>query len=466
MSSSRDSHNIKIEGRVYLTTIIILILLITAAGILVSYVPRGEFVSTGETPDQDREYRDLGKASIPVWKIVLSPLLSLTGSSGPRIIVLILFILIIGGSFSVMNKSGLLPAILDSLVTRFYRNKKILLFITVVFFSLIGSALGILEEVVPLILIFVPLAIKLGWDPFTGIAIPFLSAGIGFAAATFNPFTLGTAQRLAGIPLFSGLSLRFPLFIVTTLLVVIFLLRYTAKFDKTNSVTEPLVPDGGNSFRNLKKAVVFIIICFSGLALLVAAGNFYTPLSDYSFPIIALIFLIMGIGVGVISGGGGKTIASYFFSGTLSFAPAIILILLAAAVGYIIETGGILPTLLNYVSPRLASLGRGGGALLLYFVQMGINFFIPSGSGQAVLTIPILAPLGDLIGVSRQTVVLAFQFGDGFSNLLWPTNPMLLIALGLAGIGYKDWLKKVLPLQGILFLICCGVLLLAVSIGY
>ena len=122
--------------------------------------------------------------------------------------------------------------------------------------------------------------------------------------------------------------------------------------------------------------------------------------------------------------------------------------------------------MLNYISPRLASLGRGGGALLLYFVQMGINFFIPSGSGQAVLTIPILAPLGDLIGVSRQTVVLAFQFGDGFSNLLWPTNPMLLIALGLAGIGYKDWLKKVLPLQGILFLMCCGVLLLAVSIGY
>jgi uncharacterized ion transporter superfamily protein YfcC len=150
----------------------------------------------------------------------------------------------------------------------------------------------------------------------------------------------------------------------------------------------------------------------------------------------------------------------------VDFAPAIMLILMAASVGYLIEIGNIMDTMLLYVSDAIRGLGQGAAVISLYFFQTAMNMLVPSGTGQAVLTIPILAPLGDLIGISRQTVVLAFQFGDGFSNLIWPTNAMLLIALGLAGISYKDWFKWIWPLQIMLMLLSISFLLLAVAIGY
>ena len=476
--SPRNSSGL-IQKRIFFTTAALLAFFMLAAGLATYFVPGGRYV---QVPGQaERIFETVIRPPLPAWKIVLAPLLSLTGSNGSRILFLVIFILTIGGGFSVMNRSGVLPRLASDLAHRLAHRKTLFLIVNIVLFSLLGSCLGILEEIVPMVLIFVPLALGMGWDRMTGLAIPFLSAGFGFAAAMFNPFTVGTAQKLAGLPLFSGLSLRVPLFLLTTALATGYLLYYTRRLDKRNTGQTALVkndapppaslsayarPSTGMDGAKARRAGLFIALCFIPIVLIVLGGAFFNPLQELAFPLIALIFLIMGLGAGLVSGAGAGASGRFFIRGLADFAPAIILVLQAASVGYLMEEGLIMDPILNFAAGHISGLAPPAAALSLYFFQMLINLFVPSGTGQAVLTIPILAPLGDLVGVTRQTVVLAYQCGDGFSNLIWPTNPMLHIAVGLAGVSYKDWVRWVLPLQGALLILCSVFTALAAAIGY
>lgn len=475
--SEQDRRKALLELRLFLSTIILLAVLIICAGAASYIIPAGEFVQQDVGGAVQQVYTPLDQAPVPVWKVAASPLLSLTGKNGPKVIVLLLFIFIIGGSFAIMNKSGILPRVLSELVNRFAARRRLFLIVTIVVFALMGSCLGVWEEVTPMILIFVPLARRMRWDSLTGVAIPFAATGFGFAAATFNPFTIGTAQRLADLPLFSGLSLRLPVFLITLVLLILYMLAYTRRIeqDPAKSLTSAedsqfaavdAYDETTLSTGQLRPALLFMGACFLGIVAVVLGGTVVPIIQDLAFPLIALLFLIMGFGVGLFSGQPVRAVLRYFKEGLLDFAPAIILILMAAAVSYLIQEGQVMDTILNAVARQAAGVSKEAAVLLIFAFQTMMNFFIPSGSGLAMLTIPILAPLGDLIGVTRQTVVLAFQFGDGFSNLLWPTNPLLLIALGLAGISYRDWFKWVLPLQILLALVCIGFLILAVNCGY
>jgi uncharacterized ion transporter superfamily protein YfcC len=464
----------KIELRVFLTTIIVLGVMVLLAGFSSYFIQAGELVPMEQDGRSVQVYKAIDQTPIPIWKILLSPLLCITGKNGVKIIVLILFILIIGGSFAILNRSGVLPGIVSGLVTKFSDRRRLFLVINVIVFSLMGSCLGILEEIAPMVLIFVPLSHRMGWDSITGVAIPFLSAGFGFAAATFNPFTVGTAQRLAGVPLFSGLEIRIPFWILTTLLVILYMLYYTRKIEKDpkksptyemdQKIKQTLnldidLDEGGGS----KKSVAWMIFCFGLIAAAVLGGTKVSLLQELAFPLIMLVFLIMGIGAGLLSGSGLKKIGGFFLKGLSEFSPAIVLVLMAASVGYLVEEGNILDTILFHLSEMTRDLGKSSAVMMIYGFQMVMNALVPSGSGQAVLTIPILAPLGDILEIKRQVVVLAYQFGDGFSNLLWPTNPMLLIAIGLGKVSYKAWVKWVLPIQLILLAMCSAVLLIVIQ---
>lgn len=472
-----NTAQIRIPLKVLASTLIILGLLVTGAGVATYVIPAGQYTDEVRDGQTVKVYNQVDPAPVPVWKIVLAPILSLTGKNGPKIIVLLLFIVFIGGSFSVMLKAGIIPEILNRLTRMFAEQQITLLVVTSVIFAILGSCLGILEELLPLVVIMVPFALRMGWDSVTGFAAVMLPLGFGFASATFNPFTLGTAQRLADLPLFSGLSLRLPLFLITVAAATLYLVRYVRKIEKdpasspTHAMDEQVRPflapaESTREIRNLTAVIVYILICFGGLAAVVAGGPVIPLLQDLAFPLIMLIFLFMGIGSGLIAGAGIKKVFGFFFRGLGDFAGAIPIILMAFSVGYLIDIGKVMDTILFYLAGKMAGMGPHAGAVALYFAQMMINFFIPSGSGQAALTIPILAPLGDLIGISRQTVVLAFQMGDGFSNMIWPTNALLLIGLGLARVSYKDWFKWILPVQLVLMGVCIVFLLIAVSINY
>lgn len=505
-----------VEARSFLVTIVFLLVLMLTAGAASYFIPAGKYVEVpattsaqappqktapkGTTPAKaavkspsprpqsalkkdklksktKRVYKRIKQTPLPVWKIALAPILCLGGKSGPKFIVLILFILLIGASFSIMNRSGALPSLLAQLADRFSERKSLFLVVSVTMFALMGSTLGVLEEVVPMILFFVPVAHRMGWDTMTGMAIPFLSAGFGFAAATLNPFTVGTAQGLAGLEPFSGLGLRVAFFACTVSMVVGFLLWYTRRIEKdpTKSLTWEEDKDRREAIanapapekvKNPKLIVGFLVFCLASIAGVILLGTKVKAVQALAFPLIALVFVTMGVGVGFLAGIGGKQVGKFFGKGMAEFAPAIPLILLAASVAFLVEEGNILGTLLHHMSGAISGWGKGAAAISLYGFQMLTNLFVPSGTGQAVLTIPIMAPLGDLVGITRQTVVLAFQCGDGFSNLLWPTNPLLIISLGIAGISYRKWAMWILPLQLALFVVSVGFLLLAVNIGY
>ena len=466
-----------IELKLLLLSLAILGTMIILAGTASYLIPAGKLSEQTISGETQQVYEVIKQTPVPIWIIIASPVMSLTGKDGPKIIVLILFIFIIGGSFAILNKSGILPGILSGLVRKFFHRKTLFIISNVIIFSLLGSALGIIEEIIPLILIFVPLAYRMGWDSITGLAIPLLSTGFGFAAATFNPFTVGTAQKLAELPLFSGLSIRLPFFLVTTSLVIVYLLRYTRKIEanpeksltykKDQKIKASLdLQEEVVLEKSQNKAVVWIIICLTLVFGVVLGGTAVPFLQTLAFPLIALIFLIMGLGGGFLSGNGPRKVFGYFFRGIANFSPAIILILMAAAVSYLIHEGNVLDTILHVLATQAQCLSKETSILMIYGFQIVMNALVPSGSGQAILTIPILAPLGDMVNISRQTVVLAYQFGDGFSNIIWPTNPALLVAIGLARVSYKDWFKFILPIQVILVILCSLALLLAVNVNY
>jgi len=472
-----DKKKALLEVKMFLATIILLAILIAVSGICSYVIPAGEYVKTSVNSVTQEVYHTIGQTPLPVWKIALAPLLVLGSKNGPRIIVLILFIFIIGGSFSVMNKSGILPRLISDLVMKFADRKRLFIFINVAVFALLGSTMGILEEVTPLILIFIPLAYQMKWDSIVGVAIPFVSVTIGFSAATFNPFTLGTAQKLADIPLFSGLYLRVPILIVTILIVALYILWYIRRIEKNPE--KSYVYGSDREIKALthyddvvlhqgkvKPALIWMGICFLGIIATVAVCSTVKALQDLSFPLIALIFLIMGFSVGMASGYEFKKVFKLFKDGLIDFSPAIILILMASSVGWLIVEGNIMATMMHFVSLKTQGLSRELAAIIMYLFQLFMNFLVSSGSGQAMLTIPIMSQLGDILGLTRQITVLAFQLGDGFSHAFWPTNPLLMVVIGLAGIKYKDWFKFMLPLQVILAMVSIIFLLIAVKINY
>lgn len=475
--AKKNEIDIKLPLKSVISTLVILAILVALAGMSTYIIPAGQYMDVVQNGQTVKVYQQIDPAPVPVWKIAIAPVLALTGKNGPKIIVICALIMILGGSFSILIKTGVINEMLARLERSFSDRKMTLLTICALGCAFLCSTFGMMEEFLPVLIIFVPFAIRMGWDDITGFATILLMVGFGFAAATFNPFTVGVAQSLAGLPLFSGVGLRILFFIIIITLSILYIIRYAKKIEKdprksvtygesnlSKTNTELDLKIG--QVKNAGAIMMLVLVCFLVLAASVGIGTQIKIVGDLIMIILILVFLILGVGAGLLSGAGIKNVALLFVKGLGTFSPAIPVIMLAFSVSYLVEVGLVMDTLLFSMASSLEGLGAHGGAVVLFFSQMAINFFVPSGSGQAALTIPILAPLGDIIGVSRQTVVLAYQMGDGFSNMMWPTNPFLMIGLGFAGIRYTKWIKWSLPLHLVIMAICIGFLMLAVEIGY
>jgi uncharacterized ion transporter superfamily protein YfcC len=312
----------------------------------------------------------------------------------------------------------------------------------------------------PLVPIMLALSYMLGWDSLVGLGMSILAVNMGFSAAITNPFTNGVAQELAGLPLFSGAWLRVLIFLAVYVVFAIFLTRYARRIERTPQDSPVFAEDQAGRLKyatlkldanqisgpRLAKATAWLVV-FLGLVLVVLVSAPFIPgLSDYTMPIVGLLFFIGAVGAGFLSGASKKAIWRAMWDGLTGIAPAIPLILMAASVGYIVYQGGILDTILYQASQPFAQLGPYPAALLIYALALLIEFFVASGSAKAFLLMPILLPLADLAGVTRQTTVTAYCFGDGFSNLIYPTNPVLLVCLGLSVVSFPKWLRWSLKL--------------------
>lgn len=434
---------LNISVKSFVTAIVILFVLMVLTYGLTCLIPGGE---------------------IPLWKWVLSPILVLGAEGSGSLIAIIAFLLILGGVFNGLDRCGLMKYMLDKITDRFGKSKYQLLAVVTLFFMAMGSFIGSFEECVPLVPIVVALAVKLGWDSLVGIGMSLLAAGCGFAAGICNPFTIGVAQQLVGLPMFSGMWFRIICFILIYTLLVTFLCGYARKIEK-----QPVDKTDEKQFtadKRMDKALIcFALIVGIGIALILSSV-FVMVLQDYTIIIVALMFLVAGVSATLLAGTSVKVLVDNFWNGLISVLPAVLMILMANAIKYTMTEGGLLDVILNAAVGVAATLPKWAVILFIYLITLGMNFFIPSGSAKAFLMMPLIVPLAQVFGISAQLCVVAYAFGDGFSNAFYPTNPVLLISLGLADVNYGTWAKWSGKFQLMNLALTCGLLLVGLAIGY
>ena len=442
MSQAKEKKGLNISAKSFVTAIAVIFVLMILTYGLTFVVPEG---------------------GIPFWKWALSPVLVLGAEDNVSLIAVLVFLLVIGGVFNCLEKCGLMKYMLDKITHRFGHKRYQLLALITFFFMAMGSLIGSFEECVPLVPIVVALAIRLGWDPLVGLGMSLLAIGCGFSAGVCNPFTVGVAQEVAGLPMFSGMWLRAVAFVLVYALLIVFLFWYAKRVEK------PVAERMGNfDFTNNKKMnqalVSFVVLLGIGIATVLSSA-LIKELQSYTMIIVAVTFLIAGITASVMSKS-GQNLLSLFFHGMGSVLPAVLMILMANSIKFTMQEGNILNPLLNGAIEIAQTLPRWSVILFVYLVVLVLNFFIASGSAKAFILMPLIVPVAAKFGISAQLCVLAFAFGDGFSNVFYPTNPVLLISLGLADVSYSKWAKWSIPFQAINVALTSGLLLLGLVIGY
>ncbi len=454
--------------RSFITAIIVIFALMVATYVLTLVIPGGKYgriedVNGNLIIDTNSKFEYV-QGGIPFWKWLLSPFLVLGAEGSFTIIAIIAFLLVIGGVFTCLDNCGLMKYMLGKIVDKFGKSKYKLMAIIMLFFMLMGSMVGSFEECVPLVPIVVALAVKLGWNRIVGIAMSLLAIGCGFAAGVCNPFTVGVAQQLASLPMFSGVWLRIVAFVLIYGLLFSFVFFYAKKIEKPieqNSVEEEFVSNKQKD----KALLLFALIVGVGI-LIVLSSAFITVLQDLSMVIVAVMFLCAGLVASFVYGMKGKDFLRSFVNGMLGIMPAVLMILMASSIKYTLEEAKILDTVLHGAVGLADNMPRWVVILFIYLIILVMNFFIASGSAKAFMLIPIIVPLASIFNISPQLCILAFAFGDGFSNVLYPTNAALLISLGLADVSYGKWLKWSIKFQLANLVLTSLILLLGLVVGY
>ncbi len=481
---SENKSSMKIGKTAFIGAAGIILLLMIVSGILTLVLPSGQYervIVDGRTMIVADSYNAIDKPDYPVWRWITAPAEVLGAPGNIAVITIILFIIFVSGSIAILEGAGVMKDLVARLVERFRQRKYLLMAIMIFMFMFLASFLGIYEGLVPMIIFIVPLAFSLGWDSLTGLGISLLPLAFGFASAVTNPFTVAIAQGIAELPLFSGSWLRIIFFVLVYFIIYFFVSRYAKKVDSNPERSLVYKEDQARkamqkpeesssaleaSHPGMKKALIWFGVCMGVAITFVILTSVIPAISDLSFPLMALMFFIGGIGAGRFAGLTGRRIVRSFANGIVGMIPGILLILMAYSVKHIIDRGMITDTILHAAAGWIESAPTMGAAFLIYLITLIMNFFIGSASAKAFLMMPILTPLSDLVGISRQTAVLAFDFGDGFSNMLFPSNALLLIALGFTVVSYPKWFRWTFPLQIIMLGVTSLFLVFAVMINF
>jgi uncharacterized ion transporter superfamily protein YfcC len=387
------------------------------------------------------------------------------------------FVLIVGGAFAVVQRTDAIDTAIRSIARAHAHSPLVratLIPIFVTLFSLGGATFGMNEEVIPFVLIFVPLALALGYDTVTGVSIPFLGSQVGFGAAFLNPFNVGIAQGIAGVPVFSGMGYRLIVWAAATLVTIAFLMWYAARVKHNPALSPTFVLDqarrqeqpAGLSSEGLSEqmsgrhAAVLAVFALALGVMVVGVVKF-----DWFVEEIAALFLAMAIVVGLVGRLGADNWVASFMQGAKDLAPTALVIAIARATMIIARDAHIIDTMLHALMPLVQSSHPVFAAQKMYLIQSVINFFIHSGTGQAALTMPIMAPLADLVGVTRQTAILAFQLGE-LSTPMIPTSGITVGVLALARVPWLTWAKWMIPLQLIYLVLALALLVPPCLMGW
>ena len=513
------------------STYVIIFYIIIFAAVLTWIIPGGKYVANKvvENGVESKVYEFHHTDNVKqTWHVFAALFKGFVRQSG-----IIVFILMIGGAFWIMNSSKamdvgilsflrLIKRIEHFRILKFLGVNNIILTLIMLMFSIFGAVFGMSEETIAFIIILVPLAISMGYDSFTGVAIVFIGAGLGFAGAILNPFTIGIAQGIAGLPLFSGIEYRIFCWVIINVTGLVFILRYASRIrnnprkslvhkedeywrekGKTDvntvkyytplsawivfililtslvifSVFYPVTAiKFGNSPKSLNISIIplfTLLFAVTGILTLRKSFHFFilsillftilfliAGVIGYSWDImkIAALFFAMGILSGIALNKSANNIVGLFLDGVRDILPAALVVGLAGGIIEVLKDGQIIDTILYGLSKSMEGFGKTASVGMMYVIQTIFNIAVPSGSAKAAITMPIMAPFSDLIGISRQATVMAYQFGDGFTNMITPTSGVLIGVLGVARIPYEKWVRWIAPFM--LVLIVLGFILL------
>ena len=438
-------------------TYVLLFLLVAVAAALTHVIPAGSFQRTvegGRTLVVPGSYARQAMHPAGLGEIFLAWPRGLAATAS-----IVFYIFRIGGTFGVINATGAIDAAIGLVVRAGRGRGPWVLAGLMLAFSLGGGTIGMAEETLPFIPALVLLSRRMGYDDVTGCAIALVGAGAGFSGAFLNPFTVGVGQGIAGVPLFSGMGYRLVVWTVITILAITYVLRYAGKVRREpDVVADDALVSGIHSVRHL--AVLAVLVVTLGA---VVAGAMRL---DWGLEQLAALFVAAAVASGLVGGLGPSATAERFIEGAAGIAGGALVVGLARGVLVIFDGAGVTDTLLNAMVTAVGGLPAWSSVLGIYGVQVALSYIVPSGSGQAALALPILVPLADMVGVTRQTSVLAYQFGDGFSNILTPTQGYFMAALALAKIPFARWARFVFPLQLIWLAAGAALLLIAYAIGW
>ena len=474
MSSSEKELNsdLKFGLKSFITICSILFGIMVFVGILTFIIPAGKYLvdSDGKVIPNSFSFIE-STTRLPVWRWITAPIEALFFGEGSfNVIQIIAVLLVLGGTFKVLDKAGLLVAVVHVVVDKFYEKRYLLIWVINLLMMLLASCFGLQEELLILFPILLALSKAMGWSKQQAVSLILITSGVGFTAATFNPFTVGVASNLAGVTVLDGLWYRLIIFVVLYFVTSLYL-TYMAKKDEKRNLEIPT----DQTFEHLtdqlkveysKKAkmvatlflsALFVIVIFSIIPFLADLG--------LGMVFMALTFVVGTFIIGKKSLGSIKATFGAFFTGAKDLSPSIVIILLAFSVKYIAESGNILHTGFYYCYNFMSKQSPYFSVILLYLIILVFEFFIPGSLAKALLLIPLLT-LSPLPGISTNIIILAFLFGDGYTNVLYPTCGTLVVGLSLANVSFVSWLKRTGLFQILLFVISVAFLLLAVYIGF
>ena len=414
------------KRRRFPNTHVILSILIVLCALATLVVPPGQYVTAA---DGSVSFESVPRAP-QTWQVFSSFYDGFVKQAG-----IIVFILIVGGAFWVLNATGAVSFGINRFISKAGRYDRFVLAGLAVLFSLGGAVFGMSEETIPFVGIVVPFVIAMGYDAITGLLVVYVASNIGFSSAFLNPFTVGIAQEMSGLPLFSGMGYRIFCWVLLTAVLVSFILVYASRIRKepqagrfTSSADIP---------QDVRRPVLILLTLLVTVVLLIVGVTCF----KWYMAEISALFLAMGIVVGIMGGFSANRIADEFVAGAKDIFPAALVVGLASGIIVILQDGHVVDSILHGLESGLGGAGKTGSLALMYGIQTVINLLIPSATAKAAVTIPIMAPFCDMIHLSRQAMVMAFQFGDGFTNMVTPTSGVLMAALAMAKVPYDKWVK-------------------------
>ena len=491
MSESKLSAKVKFGLKSFITVVAILIAVLFVVGILTYVIPAGRYtVYTTDIANKGKPFfeyttdKSLNKqividsfrllteaentTRLPFYRWLTSPFEALIfGSNSTNMIMIIALLLVLGGTFKVLEESGGLVSLVRIIMMKLRNKRFAIIWVTTAVIMLLSAVFGLQEQLLILYPIFAMLCTALNWSRFTAISFVLIASGVGFTTAITNPLTIGTASIAAGVSVTDGLWYRCIIFCVMYVITALFL-TFLAKRDEKNAtesfdVQGFITVDDQTRIEDAKKSKM-IIALFSIALLSVIIPTLIESIRSLAMVFMAAAFIVGTVIIGRVLLGSYKRLGKSFLVGVKDVLPSIVIIMIAFGITHIAQQGNILHTIFHYFYNSVSNISPYVAVIILYFFVLIIEFFIPSASAKAVLIIPMLT-LAPIEGMSITIIILTYLFADGYTNVLDPTCGTLLVGLGLANVSFAQWFKKTILFQLLLFIVSLGFLMLAIFIG-